>query len=160
VNKRKFILTLPIIFGIITFINIKELDTAEITPRDKISVFIKHNSSLTTKQANILADRFMARGYPEPAIWLAATAKVESDFRMNAVGKAGEVTAFQILVWPEGRDKHCWEDAIDVALAVRREKQLTHKSSPFKALQAYNGNPKLKATKQYALKISEYMRYL
>ena len=146
------------IFGIILFTNVTAVSTAEFGFRERLVVFIKHGSSLTTEQAQHLADRFIAHGY-EQAKWLAATAKVESRFNNKAIGKANEVTMFQILRWPKGKDPNNIDHAIAAALAVRAEKIATWTDSN-KALAAYNGNPKLKQTKIYAAKIKESMRYL
>jgi len=155
VNKLIFLLTLAFICGIMPTIKV---ETAELTPKLKIQEFIECNSSLTTEQAKVLADRFIVRGY-ERAKWLAATAKVESDFTSSAVGSSGEVSMFQILDWPKGKDHLNIDDAIDEALKVRNEKQSIWED-PKKALAAYNGNPKLKQTKLYANRVSEIMRYL
>lgn len=137
-----------------------KVETADLTEQRRIEVFIKHNSSLTTEKAKYLADRFISRAGLEGARWLAATAKVESDFTLTAVGTSGEVSMFQILKWPKGKDTNNLDHAIDEALKVRKEKQATWKSSPFKAIQAYNGNPKLRKTKLYANRICTYMRYM
>ena len=151
-------MTIATLFGIILFTNVQNVDTAILTPELKLQAFIKHSSSLTTKQAKDLADRFIVHGY-ERAKWLAATAKVESRFNNAAIGTSGEVTMFQILKWPKGKDSNNIDHAIEEALRVRDEKQATWKDKR-KAIAAYNGNPKLKATKVYASKIINNMRYL
>ena len=157
--RLKKMLTFIFIWVIIMSLEVREVDSSFLTKERKIEVFIRHNSSLTTEKAKYLAERFMQEGYPA-AKWLAATAKVESDFTFEAVGKSGERSMFQILKWPKHKNPLNINHAIEEALKVRKEKQLTWKGSEFKALQAYNGNPKLKQTKLYAKKIESYMRHL
>lgn len=152
-----FFLTLFLLHGIIL---VEKVETAIVTPELKILEFVKHNSSLTTEKAKGLVDVFISHAGLEGAKWLAATAKVESDFTSTAVGKSGERSMFQILKWPQGKDPNNVSVAIQEALKVKREKELTWKGNKFKALQAYNGNPKLKQTRLYALRIQNYMRYM
>lgn len=154
----KLFLTSCIIYVIIIIYGVKEVDSSIITPKLKVKEFIKHNSSLTTEQADALADRFIVHGY-ERAKWLAATAKVESDFRVDAVGKSGEVSMFQILKWPKGKNPRSIDDSITEALKVISEKEKLSKTT-FEAIRRYNGNPRKKQTLIYANKVSNYMRYL
>lgn len=154
----KLFLTSFIICVIIIIYGVKEVDSSILTPKLKIKEFIEHNSSLTTEQANALAERFIERGYAR-AKWLAATAKVESDFKTNAVGKSGEVSMFQILKWPKGKNPKSIDDSIDEALKVLSEKERVSKTT-FESIRRYNGNPRKKQTLIYANKVSNYMRYL
>ena len=157
--RLKKLLTFIFIWVIIMSIEVREVDSSFLTKERKIEVFIRHNSSLTTEKAKYLADRFMQESYPV-AKWLAATAKVESDFTSGAVGKSGERSMFQILKWPKNKNPLNIDHAIEEALRVHKEKRRIWKGNKFKVLQAYNGNPKLKQTKVYAQKIESYMRYL
>lgn len=154
----KFVLTSCIICVIILIYNVSVVDSAILTPTLKIKEFIKHNSSLTTEQADALAERFIAHGY-DRAKWLAATAKVESDFRVHAVGTSGEVSMFQILNWPKGKDPKSIDDSIQEALKVISEKEKQSKST-FESIRRYNGNPRLRQTLLYANKVSNYIKYL
>lgn len=154
----KLFLTSCIVCVIIVIYGCSSVDSSVVTPKLKIKEFIKHNSSLTTEQANTLADRFIVHGY-ERAKWLAATAKVESDFRVDAVGKSGEVSMFQILKWPKGKNPKSIDDSIDEALKVLSEKEKASKTT-FESIRRYNGNPRKKQTLIYANKVSNYMRYL
>jgi len=154
----RFLLTSFIISGIIFIYGCSSVDSSVLTHQLKIKEFIKHSSSLTTKQADTLADRFIVHGY-ERAKWLAATAKVESDFRVDVVGTSGEVSMFQILKWPKGKNPISINDSIEVALKVISEKEKVSKTT-FEAIRRYNGNPKTKQTRIYANKVSNYMRYL
>ena len=155
----KFIIYFLTLVFSCAIINVQKVETAILTEELRLVAFIKHNSSLTTEKAKYLADEFIKHGSAR-AKWLAATAKVESDFTSTAVGKSGERSMFQILKWPQGKDPNDVSVAIQEALKVKREKELTWKGNEFKALQAYNGNPKLKQTKLYAMKIQNYMRYM
>lgn len=154
----KLFLTSCIICVIIVIYGCSSVDSSILTPKLKIKEFIKHNSSLTTEQADALADRFIVHGY-ERAKWLAATAKVESDFRSDAIGKSGEVSMFQILKWPKGKNPKSIDDSINEALKVISEKEKASKTT-FEAIRRYNGNPRKKQTLIYANKVSNYMRYL
>lgn len=157
-NWLKKILTVSLLSGIILFIEVSNVDTSIITKERKISSFIKHNSSLTIKQADALADRFMSHGY-DSAKWLAATAKVEADFMPNAVGSSGEVSMFQILNWPKGKDPTNIDVAIQEALKVRKEKR-SRWGDTFEAIRAYNGSPFNPKTKYYANKVTKIMEHL
>lgn len=154
----KLFLTSCIIYVIILVYGCSYVDSSIVTPKLKIKEFIKHNSSLTTEQADALADRFIDHGY-DRAKWLAATAKVESDFRVDAVGKSGEVSMFQILKWPKGKNPRSIDDSIEEALKVLSEKEKSSKTT-FESIRRYNGNPRKKQTLIYANKVSNYMRYL
>lgn len=154
----RFLLTSFIINAIIVIYGCSSVDSSIMTPQLKIKEFIKHNSSLTTEQASTLAERFIVHGY-ERAKWLAATAKVESDFRSDAVGTSGELSMFQILKWPKGKNPKSIDDSIQEALKVISEKEKSSKTT-FESIRRYNGNPRKKQTLIYANKVSNYMRYL
>ena len=125
----------------------------------KVKSFIKTYSSLKTEEeVSYLAERFMSHGYAT-AKWLAATAKVETNFNSSAIGTSGEVSMFQILDWPEGHNPLDIDLAIKEALRVRDIKIRTW-GNTFKALQAYNGNPRSKRTYRYAQKIKFYMELM
>lgn len=154
----RFLLTSFLICCIIMFIEIDVVDSSLLTREIRIKEFIKHNSSLTTEQAGALAEKFIGYGY-DRAKWLAATAKVESDFIPNAKGTSGEVSMFQILDWPHDKDPANVDHAIEEALKVLEQKESLSKST-FEAIRRYNGSPKNPKTLIYANKVTKIMRYL
>lgn len=131
------------------------VESSDLTMNRRLEYFIYNNSSLTTKQSQKLATKFLKYGN-ENAKWLAATAKQESDFTPSAIGTSGEKSAFQILEFPRNKNPLNWDHAIEEALKVRKEKQLTHKNR-FNALRAYNGSIHNPKTYRYAKNIKHYM---
>lgn len=83
--------------------------------------------------------------YPEI---MAAIASVESGFKSTAVGKAGEVSAWQILEWEKGNPSNN-KDGLAAAIKVFKEKKIG--CSYEDAIQRYNG--KGRAAREYKKKV-------
>jgi len=123
-------------------------------PRDpNYSLIYRHVSRYNPKNAPRIAYHLSKAQRP---ILMAAIAKVESRYDINARGSSGEITIFQLLKPPRDLKPHDIKRALSLAEKHINEDERDTKSLE-KAIRLYNGSLKNPKTKLYLERVKQAM---